>query len=38
MVDTAGTDPARIRIIEPVAVEPGDADWVRCRLDVDTGG
>jgi hypothetical protein len=36
MVDSAGIDPARIRIIEPVAVEPGDADWVRCRLDIDT--
>jgi len=37
LVDSAGIYPARIRIIEPVAVEPGDADWVRCRLDVDTG-
>ena len=40
MIDTAGVAPAGIRIIEPVAVEEGEGedDWVRCRLDVDTGG
>ena len=36
MVDTAGVDSGRVRVVEAVAVEPGDADWVRCRLDVDT--
>jgi len=40
LVDGTGADAARIRIIEPVAVEEGEGeeDWVRCRLDIDTGG
>jgi hypothetical protein len=40
MVDTAGIDSGRVRVVEPVAVEEGEGedDWVRCRLDIDTGG
>jgi len=40
LVDGTSADAARIRIIEPVAVEEGEGedDWVRCRLDIDTGG
>jgi hypothetical protein len=37
MVDEAGIDPGRVRLIEAVAVEAGEEDWVRCRLDVDAG-
>jgi hypothetical protein len=38
MVDTAGIDSGRVRVVEPVAVEEGEGedDWVRCRLDLDT--
>jgi hypothetical protein len=40
MVDTAGIDSGRVRVVEAVAVEEGEGedDWVRCRLDIDTGG
>jgi len=39
LVDGQGIDPTRLRIIDPVAAEePSDDDWVRCRLDVETGG
>ncbi|MBD3871739.1 MAG: DUF748 domain-containing protein, partial [Acidobacteria bacterium] len=40
MVDTAGIDSGRVRVEEPVAMEEGEGedDWVRCRLDIDTGG
>jgi hypothetical protein len=38
LVNGTGADAARIRVIEPVAVEEGEGedDWVRCRLDLDT--
>jgi hypothetical protein len=38
LVDEKGIDSARVRIIGAVAVEePSGDEWVRCRLDVDTG-
>ncbi|MEJ2582865.1 MAG: hypothetical protein P8127_14720, partial [Acidobacteriota bacterium] len=38
MVEGQDIDPARVRIIDPVAVEESPDDgWVRCRLDVDAG-
>jgi hypothetical protein len=39
LVDQQGIDSARVRIIDPVAIEESSGDgWVRCRLDVDVGG
>jgi len=38
LVDEQDIDPARVRIVDPVAVEESPDDgWVRCRLDVDAG-
>ena len=34
LVDEAGIDPSRVRILPPLAVEPSGDEWVRCRLDV----
>jgi hypothetical protein len=38
LAENAGMDPARVRVLDPVAAESTSEDgWVRCRLDVDTG-
>ena len=38
LVDESGIDPARVQVLDPVAVEPSGERWVRCRLDVAAGG
>jgi len=39
LVDELGVAAGRVRIIDPVTLEESQDDkWVRCRLDVDTGG
>jgi hypothetical protein len=39
LVDTQAIDPARVRVIDSIPVEePSGDEWVRCRLDVETGG
>jgi hypothetical protein len=37
LVDESGIDPARVQIMDPVAVEPSGDRWVRCQLDVAAG-
>ena len=38
LVDESGIDPARVQILDPVAIEASGDRWVRCQLDVAAGG